>query len=369
MPKSTLCPLPWISLSVGAKDSPRLCCHQNGLYPQTENLLSLDHAKAARDLMVTGEMPKECGGCLQLEEASCRSPRQDYLERFSFEENKSPVIKYLDLTVDNDCNLECIMCSPLYSRKLHSFYESELKIAPEKSWETSLTPEEIKGLIPHLEQVTLTGGEPFLSKRSLDIIRQLSKSGRAHEIVLRVFTNLSHVPQGLLEDLNSFKKLELILSIDSVEDNYELMRFPAKWNNLLQNIEKIKSYQFRELDLHQHTVLTATNWTKTGEIIRFFAKTFPMSFNIVPIFVEIDSPGILHPRVLPESAWLEGKIDALKALTELVPRNETDRGQIENFRNLITKMENKNHRDMYMDYQIYLQKVKGHRKSRNHHGA
>lgn len=364
-----MCPLPWISLSVGAKDSPRLCCHQNGLYPKTENLLALDHAKTARELMLAGHMPAECGHCTSLEEASCRSPRQDYLERFTFEENKAPIIKYLDLTVDNDCNLECVMCSPLYSRKLHSFYEKELKISTEKNWVTSLTNEDISALIPKLEQVTLTGGEPFLSKRSIDIIRQLSTSGRAHEIVLRVFTNLSHLPVDLLKDLNAFEKLELILSIDSVGENYELMRFPAKWNNLLQNIEKLKQQNFRELDLHQHTVLTATNWTKMGEIIRFFARTFPMSFNIIPIFVEIDTPGILHPRVLPESQWEEGKNAALSALTELIPRNEAQRGQIENFRNLIVKMEQTNHRDRYMDYQIYLQKVKAHRKERQPHGA
>ncbi len=364
-----MCPLPWISLSVGAKDAPRLCCHQNGLFPQSENLLKLDHAKAARELMLAGKMPAECGHCTSLEDASCRSPRQDYLERFSFEEKSAPVIKYLDLTVDNDCNLECVMCSPLYSRKLHSFYEKELKITADKNWVTSLTTEDIAGLIPTLEQVTLTGGEPFLSKKSVDIIRQLATSGRAHEIVLRVFTNLSHLPVDLLKDLNAFKKLELILSIDSVEENYELMRFPAKWNNLLQNIEKIKQQKFHDLDLHQHTVLTATNWTKTGEIIRFFARTFPMSFNIIPIFVEIDTPGILHPRVLPEGAWVEGKTEALKALDGLVPRRDTDREQIENFKNLIVKMEQQNHRDRYMDYQIYLQKVKAHRKERQPHGA
>ncbi len=283
--------------------------------------------------------------------------------------NSAPVIKYLDLTVDNDCNLECVMCSPLYSRKLHSFYEKELQIAPEKSWVTSLTTKDIEELIPSLEQVTLTGGEPFLSRRSLEIIRQLSRSGRAGEIVLRVFTNLSHLPGNLLEELNAFKKLELILSIDSVEENYELMRFPAKWNVLLQNIKKIKEFNFHNLDLHQHTVLTATNWTNTGAVIRFFAQTFPLSYNIIPIFVEIDAPGILHPRVLPEAAWNEGKLDALRALDELKPRNESDRGQIDNFRNLIAKMENRNQRHLYMDYQIYLQKVKAHRKERNHHGA
>ena len=369
MSKSNMCPLPWISLSVGAKDSPRLCCHQNGLYPQSGSLLKLDHAKEAREVMLAGKMPVECGHCTSLEEANCRSPRQDYLERFTFEEKSVPVIKYLDLTVDNDCNLECVMCSPLYSRKLHSFYEKELKISAEKNWVTSLTNEDISGLIPNLEQVTLTGGEPFLSKRSVDIIRHIATSGRAHEIVLRVFTNLSHLPVELLKDLNAFKKLELILSIDSVEDNYELMRFPAKWNNLLQNIEKIKQQTFRELDLHQHTVVTAANWTKMGEIIRFFTRTFPTSFNIIPIFVEIDTPGILHPRVLPESQWSEGKRAALTALDELMPRNDAHRGQIENFRNLIVKMEQKNHRDRYMDYQIYLQKVKAHRKERQPHGA
>jgi sulfatase maturation enzyme AslB (radical SAM superfamily) len=147
------------------------------------------------------------------------------------------------------------------------------------------------------------------------------------------------------------------------------MRFPAKWPQLLRNIEKLKGKKFRDLDLHQHTVITATNWQKLGEIIRFFSRTFPMSFNIIPIFVEIDTPGVLHPRVLPENQWEQGKKEALRAISELAPKNEAQLLQVENFKNLVQKMELKNHQDMYVDYQIFLQKVKAHRKERQPHGA
>lgn len=369
MSKSSLCPIPWISLSLGAKDMPRLCCHQVGFYPPGNKIVSMDHADNARTLMREGKMPAECRSCVELESAGCRSPREDYLERFTFNPDKPPVIRYLDLTVDNDCNLECVMCSPLYSRKLYSFYENELKIAPEKSWATFLSQQDLARMIPDLQQVTLTGGEPFLSKKSLEIIRQLAHSQRAEDIVLRVFTNLSHLPVDLLADLNKFKKLELILSIDSVEENYEFMRFPARWANLLRNIEKLKEQNFRELDLHQHTVITAANWPYMGEILRFFTKNFPMSYNVIPIFVEVDTPGILHPRVLPESQWEEGKSSLLKAIGELRPQNEAQEEQIRNFRNLIAKIETKDHRDRYIDYQIYLQKLKAHRKERQPHGA
>ena len=369
MVKPYLCPIPWVSLSLGARDGARLCCHQSGPTEQSGERLNLDHAENARTMMMAGKIPSECRSCVELESAGCRSPREDYLERFPFSPDSKPVIRYLDLTVDNDCNLECIMCSPLYSRKLFSFYETALKVVPERSWTSDISTEDLAKIIPTLEQVTLTGGEPFLSRKSISLIRQLAGSERAGEIVLRVFTNLSHLPADLLEDLNAFKKLELILSIDSVNENYEFMRFPAKWSVLSQNIQKLRGFRFKQLDLHQHTVITAVNWLHMGEILSFFAETFPESYNIIPVFVEIDAPGILHPRVLPDQQWKDGKERALKALQELKPKNADQQRQIDDFANLIAKMETKNHHDRFVDYQIYLQKVKAHRKERQPHGA
>lgn len=369
MPDKFICPIPWISLSLGAKNAPRLCCHQSSYDLEDFNLsdaLKLRHTQKVRNEMMNGKTPSECRSCFDLEKSGCRSPRLDYIDRFTHNPNSETQIKYLDITVDNDCNLECLMCSPLYSKKLSAFYETQLKATKTDAWTSELSIKNIEDMLPTLEQVTLTGGEPFLSAKSLKIMQTLVDSPRAQEIVLRVFTNLTHLPLSTLRGLSKLKRLELILSIDSVGENYELIRYPAKWEKILLNLKALKEAKLPNLDLHVHSVLTAVNWTSTGELIDFFKHNVP-SYNILPIFAEIDTPQILHPRVLPEKQFLEGKESILSALTSLNPQNEWHKHQIDDLIKLLRKIEEAPHSDKYLDYQIFMQKLKNHRSSRLKH--
>src|SRR5690606_13403091 len=100
---------------------------QNDLSLDTRNLSELNHLDAIRKQMIQGKVPAECSGCFALEKSGCSSPRHDYLRRFPIDpDHTNPTIRYLDLTVDNDCNLECVMCSPVYSRRLIKFFKDEL---------------------------------------------------------------------------------------------------------------------------------------------------------------------------------------------------------------------------------------------------
>ncbi len=365
-----ICPIPWISLSLGAKNAPRLCCHQSTYNLEgTLNIsdaLKLRHTQKVRDEMIKGTVPLECSSCFQLEQSGCRSPRLDYLDRFKYQPDTKTQIKYLDITVDNDCNLECLMCSPVYSKKLSSFYETQLNTVKTEAWTSELSLSDIQQMLPTLEQVTITGGEPFLSEKSLTIMKTLVESPRAHEIVLRIFTNLTHLPLTTLKNLTKLKRLELILSLDSIGENYELMRFPAKWEKILSHLKLIKEAKMQNLDLHVHSVLTAVNWTTVGELIKFFEQNVP-SYNILPIFAEIDTPQLLHPRVLPEKQFQQGKELILSALASLTPQNDWHKHQIIDLKNLVDKIEGAAHKDKYLDYQVFMQKIKTHRNSRLKH--
>src|SRR5690606_4941633 len=104
-----VCPIPWVSLSLGAQSTPRLCCHQEAAISTQEDadLLQLSHLATIRESMLRGEVPPQCRGCYRLEESGCSSPRHNYINRFG---NADEVrIKYLDVTFNNDSNLECMM--------------------------------------------------------------------------------------------------------------------------------------------------------------------------------------------------------------------------------------------------------------------
>jgi len=360
-----VCPIPWVSLSLGAQSTPRLCCHQEAAISTQEDadLLQLSHLATIRESMLRGEVPPQCRGCYRLEESGCSSPRQDYINRFG---NVDEVrIKYLDVTFNNDCNLECMMCSPLYSYKLNKLYHREMDFSHSSTWQVDLDSKTLGRMLPSLEVITLTGGEPFVSKKIVDFIKNLSDGAFARNLTLRVFTNLSQMSLEIINTLKKFKKVELLLSIDSVEENYEFIRYPASWKTLVNNIELLNAHRFPHLDIHLHCVLMATNWSFIGELINFYHKTLGHP-NLLPIFVEIDTPSFLHPGVLPEKEFNDGLKSIEQVLNELEDKFPIRRNEISELRILLKKIASKRDLNLYLQYKVFIAKLREARAKVNH---
>lgn len=351
-----ICPIPWVSLSLGAQSTPRLCCHQETAIATQENadLLQLSHLKTIRESMLRGEVPPQCKGCFKLEESGCSSPRQDYINRFGRVDEVK--IKYLDVTFNNDCNLECMMCSPLYSYKLNKLYHRELELSHSSTWQVDLDSKTLDRMLPSLEVITLTGGEPFVSKKILDFIKGLSDGPFAQRLTLRVFTNLSQMSLEIINVLKKFKKVELLLSVDSVEENYEFIRYPASWKTLIDNINLLKNNRFPHLDIHLHCVLMATNWSFVGELIKFYKNTLGHP-NLLPIFVEIDTPSFLHPGVLPEKEFLEGLVKIEEVLDGLEMEFQDRVSEVSELRILLKKIASKRDPNLYLQYKVFKSKL------------
>ena len=168
----------------------------------------------------------------------------------------------LDLRFTNKCNMKCIMCSSRYSSL---WYEDEMKlygneyttlgskqykIYKENGVYKSDTPvwhdspiwwdrfEEIKHRVKH---IYVTGGEPFIIKGHDILLDKLIDSGLAKNVTMEYDTNLTVINDKILEKLKQFKKVMLFVSCDDIEDKFELIRFPGKFNKMLENLEKIKS--------------------------------------------------------------------------------------------------------------------------------
>lgn len=354
-----------MSLSLGAKSIPRLCCHQTGSLEMKDHgsITDLSHLEGIREEMKSGKVPSLCHGCFQLEKENCSSPRQDYIERFG-NQNQDVKIRYLDVTFNNDCNLECIMCSPLYSYKLNKLYHKGLDLKHSPVWYTELSSELLQNILPSLEVVTLTGGEPFVSKKILDFIALLAESEYGPKITLRVFTNLTQISESLISLLKKFKKVELLLSIDSVNENYEFIRYPASWKKLTGNIELLNKNRFPHLDVHLHAMLMCTNWNYIGDLITFYRMNLAQP-NFLPIFVEIDTPSFLHPGVLPQDQFEEG-LNKIEAVLSKIEVNEPLASEeIKAFRQLLNKVSHKRNTNQLIQYKVFISKIVKLRKVEN----
>ncbi len=357
-----LCPLPWMSLSLGPDSTPRVCCHQSGkLESSISNNLSelkrLKHNKKIQEKMKSGEVPDECGECFSLEKEGCTSPRQQYLERFKINGSSEQKIRYLDITIDNRCNLECIMCSPHFSKRLDDFFVQRLGQRPTDKWELNFSNEDMSVLLPDLEMLTLTGGEPLLSHKAMSFLRFVAASPEASHISLRIFSNMTSTPEDLESIFNSFHSVELLLSIDSVKENYEFIRYPAKWDLVDQNIKKIVKMKIPHMTINFHSVIMASNWMHLEDLITYFQELELNNSSSIPSFMEIENPVYLHPTVLPTEDFSKG----LSTIEKWIEKNTEECPEIENFKNLISKIKTKNFRNNFIEYKAYLNQILAHR--------
>ena len=93
-----------------------------------------------------------------------------------------------------------------------------------------------------LQRLYMTGGEPLINERVLEILDHIVARGAAAHINLELSTNCTHIDHHVLAKLQSFRRVELNLSLDAVGDAYEYIRYPARWKIIDQNVRKLKEY-------------------------------------------------------------------------------------------------------------------------------
>lgn len=333
----TLCPLPWLSLSMESTRRLRFCCHETGEIPIVDaegasvnlgevknprEVLNLNAYQALRAQMLRGERPNPCSSCFKLEDLSGHSPRLEYLESFKapfekiLKESKEdeylsdPKVFYLDLTVDNECNLKCRMCSPRYSKKLGKDWEEmrlPLKnegldlISTEKTINDLEDSKILETIKDDVSLITMTGGEPFLSKASRHVIKEVSTFKRVSDISLRFYTNTTVFPEDLKLDLEKFKKVNIFCSIDGFGETSNYIRYPSRWGNIEKIFKKLVrwSEESPQIEVGVHTVLQAYNITQLIPLMNFF-KSFDGAIPAIPSFTILETPKLLRPSILPQ---------------------------------------------------------------------
>ena len=156
--------------------------------------------------------------------------------------NEYPVS--LDLRFSNQCNMKCIMCSSLYSSL---WVEDEIKlygksiVIEKEPWHDSPKWWDQFDLIKHrVRHIYLTGGEPFVVKGHDRLLDTLIEGGYAKDVILQYDTNLSVINKKIMERFSHFKKIILAVSCDDIEEQYEHIRFPGKWETITSNLNKLK---------------------------------------------------------------------------------------------------------------------------------
>lgn len=160
----------------------------------------------------------------------------------------------LDLKLGNTCNLRCRTCNPdsssswvtewydiyqIHRQSKTDFLQKYKTIrniyspTNEKLWQT------LEDWIPKCIMIDFYGGEPLLVERSWDILKRCVAEGYSKDQELHFNTNATlFLNETQIETIKQFKQVNISLSIDGIEQKFEYMRYPAKWDIVSDNIEK-----------------------------------------------------------------------------------------------------------------------------------
>jgi hypothetical protein len=189
---------------------------------------------------------KECWECERVENAGIKSFRQSMIEGLGIGENLSGPQR-IDLLFDRSCNLACRTCGPSSSTFwIKHLKENGLPVNIESESNTNL--ETIRQVLTtldlsNLKQIQFCGGETLIGNtywKTAELIAELVPD--AHERVTLGFQTNGTQPieEKYYRIIEKFKLVKFMISIDGTSNRFEYLRWPASWNQTVDNIFTIR---------------------------------------------------------------------------------------------------------------------------------
>jgi len=216
-----------------------------------------------RENIVGLSLEKTCGVCLSnlknKNYVSVLSKAYDFVGRPA----KYPLM--MELELDNTCNLECIMCDGFLSSGIRKNREKKEAFKP--PYDDAFI-EQLNEFIPHLKEIRINGGEPFLSATYKKIFENIFRLNPSLNIV--VATNGTQWNAGF-EDILSRGRFNINISIDSLrKDTYERIRVNGSFDRVMSNFEKFSEYcKRRNTKLCMLVNPMRQNWQEMGDFVEF----------------------------------------------------------------------------------------------------
>jgi sulfatase maturation enzyme AslB (radical SAM superfamily) len=244
----TFCPMPWTGLMYNFDGNVKNCIRSANRLGNIQDApiedILLSHSNIARQAMITAKQPpSNCKPCRDLEVGKNSfdiiSDRLFYIRELknvplsTYKPNNFD-LRTIDVRWSNLCNFACVYCGPEFSSKWAA-EENVIPIVP-----TDEQRDKFKNYImeraTQLDHVYLAGGEPLLMKENLELLDRLRP-----ETNLRINTNLSKVDTRVFDRICQFKNVHWIVSLETIEEEYEYIRYGAVWQDFLDNLNTIRN--------------------------------------------------------------------------------------------------------------------------------
>jgi hypothetical protein len=256
----SICLAPYTTVDVRHSDNKKTdiyqtcCCNlDDGLFVPTPGPDAFANIKQQQ---LNGEWPVACYRCQKEEQNGGQSERvrafvelsQDRFEQFVKDQTVSEF--EFRIKFSNFCSLACRSCMPEES----STYAKITNTKVNDAFEIDISNDDGYWSFITSRIITLTkktefffvhfiGGETLIQPGMIKLLQWMVRRGIAPNVHLRLTTAITVNPSTeLLGLLSMFNSVDINLSIDSVGENYQYVRWPAKFAKIESNLETLIAY-------------------------------------------------------------------------------------------------------------------------------
>ena len=300
-------------------------------------------------MMLEGKRPDECSYCWKVEDTegvhfsdrikkSSSSWARNHIQTIAKQEwNHNTVPTHVEVSFSNVCNMKCVYCSPVFSSEWwseinqHGPYPTSDQFN-NLDWiaETGRTPYLKRENNPYIDAwwkwwpdirsklhvLRVTGGEPFLSKDTSKLIKDI-ETGGCEQMELHINSNLQ-IPfwklNSYMTDIADLKENQLIkdakifTSCDTHGEQAEYIREGMEYDTWLKNCKKVLK---RGISLH---IMVTANVLSIDSMKLLMADIYRLKqdYKAVTYGVSIlHSPKFLNVLNLPKTNYWIDKFDEL----------------------------------------------------------
>jgi len=292
------CPVPWTGIMYNFDGTVKNCIRSaesigNINNTPIEEILRNDFMIKAE--MHAGHKVDRCQPCYKLEQEKNKfdiiSDRVFYLKELRNVDNTlydtmNFALHTVDIRWSNLCNFACVYCSPEFSSKWASEHNIVINTPNDQK------REEFKQYIferaAQLKHVYLAGGEPLLMKENLEFLELLKQVNP--DVNLRINTNLSKVDTNIFNIISTFKNVHWTVSVESMDKEFEYIRYGGAWQDFLDNLATIKQFDHKITFNMLHFLLNHVSIFNCVDFLKsqgFHNNSFVIGALLSPLYLNI----------------------------------------------------------------------------------
>lgn len=216
--------------------------------------------KKTAERMDKDEWPDECVRCQRTEKTGGKSIRLASIDRHRLLKPLHDDYIIVGGVLDNICNSACQTCNAGLSTKIGSLESKKyLRVDNYKMfWQ----------LPQHrIVEVDVSGGEPTASKNYKQLLSNLPDGTK----IVRMNTNGSRMIDELENVLMKGVKVIVTLSLDGLHDTHDYVRWPIKWEQYEDTLNKymILQKKYKLLNIDTWTTVSCLNIMNLPDIMKY----------------------------------------------------------------------------------------------------